>query len=669
MDNDSNVINVKDYYENKNAIGDGITDDTAAIRRAIKIAKASGKAVYFPTGIYRYFPQAGLIEPIDDPENPQQYSKEGPALPISGNVTLLGDGMFNSVLYFEDEYGTGSAGIGGVNVCNLTINALGFKGSWGQGGNWSGGRDKARHLLGVTMLEGELRITDCRFSNSRYMMASIWRGKTAIVTGCQFDRSVADGIRLINFKRVIVANNNFAFINDDCIAVHVTDDLNPAVYDHSICISNNTITDSQGICALGAKNTVIEGNTLVRPHARAIAVGMDTPAISGAAQEGSQVPMNIIIKGNTVSDVFRGKVFSPDTGNIQQYIYIGGVNLHTGSTIIPGKPINGKITPIEPYLYESNLDVNSRIYPGAFSITITDNILTRTLPASSTLENNNSDFFYADYRYGDRYARNGPVSPKILHSDLNCTGINVIGTLTNLLISGNQLTNMGTSISVAVTGSLSLNSDSWNIKISNNTLHGFSEKGVYLNSKMAVEIQNCIFNGDPYFKKSNRLANGRWVAGTGAEHTCIHNNNTGNSVVHAAGNLFKNAASISQGSAFIWGTDNKMMCLPAFSGGEAMNQGIMNFPSGWFSSVGVIIPTDCDPSSENFDAIKSVPGTSGASIPSSGIYYRGFYRRNLVISPITANGQSYYIRGWLRVTNGENHVLGTDWIEDRISIQ
>ena len=41
----SDVVNVKDF----GAVGDGVTDDTAAIQNAIN----TGKSVYFPSGIYK----------------------------------------------------------------------------------------------------------------------------------------------------------------------------------------------------------------------------------------------------------------------------------------------------------------------------------------------------------------------------------------------------------------------------------------------------------------------------------------------------------------------------------------------------------------------------------------------------------------------------------------
>ena len=43
------VVNVKDF----GAVGDGLTDDTAAIQAALDSAPAIGKAVFFPTGTYR----------------------------------------------------------------------------------------------------------------------------------------------------------------------------------------------------------------------------------------------------------------------------------------------------------------------------------------------------------------------------------------------------------------------------------------------------------------------------------------------------------------------------------------------------------------------------------------------------------------------------------------
>ena len=73
----SNIINVKSF----GAVGDGITDDTAAIQAAIDAAPASA-AIYFPRGSYQAY-----------------------AVQVTKHVTIFGDGMDVTELVFGQEYG------------------------------------------------------------------------------------------------------------------------------------------------------------------------------------------------------------------------------------------------------------------------------------------------------------------------------------------------------------------------------------------------------------------------------------------------------------------------------------------------------------------------------------------------------------------------------------
>ena len=67
---DSELINVKDY----GAVGNGTTDDTAAIQAAVD----AGTVIYFPTGIYVVDPTTGVE--------------------VKGGLTITGDGKCNSLL-------------------------------------------------------------------------------------------------------------------------------------------------------------------------------------------------------------------------------------------------------------------------------------------------------------------------------------------------------------------------------------------------------------------------------------------------------------------------------------------------------------------------------------------------------------------------------------------
>jgi hypothetical protein len=56
----------------------------------------------------------------------------------------------------------------------------------------------------------------------------------------------------------------------------------------------------------------------------------------------------------------------------------------------------------------------------------------------------------------------------------------------------------------------------------------------------------------------------------------------------------------------------------------------------------------------------------GANAPTSGRYRKGDYVSNPTLSVIGDTGSRYVVKGWLRITDGTSHVVGVDWIEDKL---
>jgi hypothetical protein len=89
-------LNVKEF----GAKGDGRSDDTLAIRRALATARSAGGAtVYFPAGTYNFAPQ-----PTDKGWTPETFKSGDPYAVFDlsfSNVALVGDGPKKSVLSFH----------------------------------------------------------------------------------------------------------------------------------------------------------------------------------------------------------------------------------------------------------------------------------------------------------------------------------------------------------------------------------------------------------------------------------------------------------------------------------------------------------------------------------------------------------------------------------------
>lgn len=57
---------------------------------------------------------------------------------------------------------------------------------------------------------------------------------------------------------------------------------------------------------------------------------------------------------------------------------------------------------------------------------------------------------------------------------------------------------------------------------------------------------------------------------------------------------------------------------------------------------------------------------ASASMPSSGTYANGDFVKKTTLAEAGGAGTKYVIIGWLRLTNGSNHVLNTDWVTARV---
>ena len=61
-----------------------------------------------------------------------------------------------------------------------------------------------------------------------------------------------------------------------------------------------------------------------------------------------------------------------------------------------------------------------------------------------------------------------------------------------------------------------------------------------------------------------------------------------------------------------------------------------------------------------------VPIFGGIAMPSVGSYNQGAYYLNTAPSIQGTAGSKYIIKGWVRVTTGNAHVLNTDWVVDKV---
>lgn len=614
----SSVFNVKS--EAYGAKGDGETNDTVAIQAAIDAAALVNGTIYLPRGRY-YVPNTGQLVFADS------------------DVTILGDGMYESVIVFNDSAQTTTrrdclTTFTGFPVGNVTFKNFGIESDWGVG-NYT----ERSHLCQMTVT-GRVRLENCHFSGSRYMSTIFGNATSALVTGCVYENGKRDGCRFKDCKNVTITNNYFYRIIDDSIAVH-TNDTTPGPIEKGVVISNNEIVDGQGIAVLGAKQVKISDNVIQRVQTRAIELGI------GLSTEGNTAPLCISVTDNIITDVFNGFLLSPTSGagGTVRWIYISNSvpTPDNGHYIGQDNGAGGVVAPWD-YFYTNNTDVNPN--PGNWFITISGNQCVRTLDAVAA---------YSDYGYGERLTGTGFTDPAIT---LGIPGTGVIGGNQieilnhgwNVVIENNKLWG-ASSYGVYLNGTPASAYVSWkNVLISGNSIANFTDTGVFYEGVGIVEVSDNNVDGDPLFVDPERGPGGTWSVSL-PTHYAFRDNGTVRASVK--NNRVRNCGRFIGGSGEDSYEGNILYCNPHAIGDDVNNVGIRYI--GEPSKYGSVQIEDGDPGSTTYGQLLNACELAAAAMPSSGKYAAGHFIRN------TSSSLNEPF-GWLRITTGSNHVLGTDWL-------
>lgn len=627
------------------AVGDGVTNDRNAIQSALTYATANNVRLYIPAGTY-YVPNT---------------SANNPALSFSGNLSIVGDGMDRSILYYDDNTAsTRRDFFTSTSAGNIDFSDVAFQSTWGQGGDYSQRSQLTSISTGDTSAAGinKVIITRCKFSYSRYMSLILNGFYESIVSNCVFQNGVADGCRITNSASVTVTSNYFNNINDDSIAVH-TNTQSPSPSKTTVVVSNNKIVDGQGIACLGAKDITITGNSLTRVQSRGIFVGGENLA----ATEGKTSTVALTITGNTITDVFKGSIFFVGSGDNGGYIQVAGFNLNDiGSGYVGGANGSGGVLQPWSYLYTNNQSALTQ-NPGNYFIVISGNVCARTLAPTAN---------YSDYGFGVRLARGGPVNPVIGQSSFDAGGhIQIKGAVQGLHITGNVVSGAHT-WGLYFSTSASLPAASYkDVLIDGNTFVNIVSTAASSTCRAiqwgegygTARIVNNMFDLDPYCISVYRTANGKWdttKVDFAAAITC------GEVTPSIENCVFKNMGSLHGGgfpANWYW-KNNTIICDPVSYGLDANNIGIGD-PGAAQGYDATYIIEDGDPSSSTYGVVINTCLQRSGTIPTTGKYVTGAFVKKYVPTVSGTAGSQYLLQGWYRATTGTSHALGTDWIEVR----
>ncbi|MES2893105.1 MAG: glycosyl hydrolase family 28 protein [Bacteroidota bacterium] len=291
------------------AVGDGRTDDAAAIQRAIDSCEAAGGGrVMVPA------PFTFMAGPFNLKSNIELHVQAG------AKILANPDEKVYTKSAFRQNPGEGTIWIGGENIKNLTISGSGKID--GNGISFMGAEledsyvlkpfnilDPRPHVL--TIIGGEnIRIHDVHIGNSAYWTVHLVGCNDVVISGITLLNSLkvrnSDGIDLDHSKNVRISDC-YIESGDDCICLKNRREFEEFGACENITVSNCTMTSRSCAIKIGSENMdtirqVVFNNCIIKKSNRGIGIqNRDEGVVTDV------IFSNMIVESQLFSDVWWGK--------------------------------------------------------------------------------------------------------------------------------------------------------------------------------------------------------------------------------------------------------------------------------------------------------------------------------------------------------------------------
>lgn len=282
-------VSVKDF----GAVGDGVTDDTVAIRAALQSFTSStgGGSIYFPPGTYII--SSSLIVDVN---GMTLIGVKGQSW-LKRKNSVAGDTMNVMQTAWQGRYGS-------APIYDFTVIGLGFDGN--KANNIAGVNDNYDHCLSL-LYSNRTTLRDCIIKNANRIGAPLSTGANdSTVEGCWFLNCDEGGV----YAEV---SNNIRFVNN-----HVYGCSNASYNIGSICFNNITGGVISGNIVDGNGSTAGRDGIYIRNVCTDIAVSGNTVrnqfrygiwVYDESNMGGASSPSRISITGNTVKGTGNHPIF------------------------------------------------------------------------------------------------------------------------------------------------------------------------------------------------------------------------------------------------------------------------------------------------------------------------------------------------------------------------
>ena len=398
----SAAFSVKAY----GAAGNGVSNDTAAIQRAINAAStAGGGVVYFPTGTY-------LISP---PTTAEVFNVP------SGNIAFRGDGVGLSILKMASGAGDYYTVFGpkANDVSYLWFRDLTFDQNSTGNPVTSSITTYIRAFVWTNLVSTSLTVEDCEFTDVNALNIIVSYNTETIVRNCRFS-GVGGGS-----------------VYHDSSLLYVAADS--ATIENNIFISNGpgSAGANAAIETHGGKMTVT-GNSI-----DGFQVGMNITGVAPTESSAIAVVGNTIARGYYGIEIYSGIDGSHESGNGVNGLVIAGNTIRLAQTLYSVNAQSGAAPTGNP----SGIFVNPTANLPLINVSITGNTITFDLESSSSAPYNDAGMGIG---YWDSLGTNS-ISQFVVSDNMivsaNVNAIRFAVNMEDVLISGNMILNSGSSVS------------------------------------------------------------------------------------------------------------------------------------------------------------------------------------------------------------------------------
>lgn len=304
-------INLADYAGSDPT---GQTTNTPVINQALLDARAAGKALYVPAGVWGY---------------------DQPVIVQEGDV-IVGDGPQSQFLYIGPTNRRGNSQIFSAPITGPVAPPSAGKSTlfanFRVTGPWNGTSvttEIAQPLIQVQGFWGvEFRGLVGEYSSYMGFVASYCWSVRFI--DCRMEHCARDALNASGSGFIQAILNQIHHCDDNAISAHSSTAQSWSMV-NNVEIALNTITDTPGISVQGARRTIITNNVIERPRQ----IGIEVALVGGSMQLGQTAPLAVRITGNIVTDVINRHTID---GLAQGAVYIGIGSLPQQAGTAPAVP-------------------------------------------------------------------------------------------------------------------------------------------------------------------------------------------------------------------------------------------------------------------------------------------------------------------------------------------